>query len=154
MGVIISILTSALVLVTMSVNSTKTTRMKIIAIGLSQEGLEIVRNIRDNNWLAYKRTSSTWRDGLGDDSGPIDYQAQYNSSSLLPYSEVPLKIDNGIYQYDNGTDTLFYRKITIEHIADNQIKVVSEVTWNERGRNNVISAETRLYNWLEESEEP
>jgi len=147
MGIIISVLTSSLVLVTLSINSTKTTRSKIIAINLSQEGLEIVRNIRDNNWLNYRRTALNWRDGLA----PGDYRVQYNSSALLTFSVTPLRIDNGFYQYDNGNSTLFYRKITIEHIGNNQIRVISEVTWSERGRSNVISAETRLYNWLEET---
>jgi len=151
MGVIISVLTSALVLITLTVNSTKTSKSKIIAISLSQEGLEIVRNIRDNNWLIGKRTPLTWRDGLGDDSGPIDYRAQYNSSGLLAFSTTPLRLDNGFYQYDSGNNTLFYRKITIEHIGNNQIRVISEVTWSERGRNQAVSAETRLYNWLEET---
>jgi type II secretory pathway pseudopilin PulG len=147
MGIIISILTSALVLITLTVNSTKTSRSKIIAINLSQEGLEIVRNIRDNNWLAYRRAASDWKQGLD----PGDYRVQYNSSGLLAFSTTPLRIDNGFYQYDNGTSTLFYRKITIEHIDDNQLRVISEVAWSERGRNQIISVETRLYNWLEET---
>jgi type II secretory pathway pseudopilin PulG len=151
MGVIISVLTSALILITLSVSSTKTTRMKIIAISLSQEGLEIVRNIRDNNWLAGKRTPFNWRDGIGSDLGPTNYRVQYDSSALLPFSTVPLKLSNNFYQYASGENTLFYRKIIIERIGANQIKVVSEVTWTEGGRNNIISAETRLYNWLEES---
>ena len=151
MGVIISVLTSALVLITLTVNSTKALRSKIIAISLSQEGLEIVRNIRDNNWLAGKRTSLNWWDGLGDNSFPMDYLAQYNISNLLSYSITPLRINNGFYQYDSGSNTLFYRKITIERINDNQLRIISEVTWSERGRNQIISAETRLYNWLEET---
>ncbi|MDP2934630.1 MAG: prepilin-type N-terminal cleavage/methylation domain-containing protein [bacterium] len=146
MGVIISVLTSALVLITLSVNSTKTTRSKIIAIGLSQEGLEIVRNIRDNNWLARRRTALNWKQDLD----PGNYRVQYNSSGLLAFSTMSLRLNSGFYQYDSGNNTLFYRKITIEHIGNNQIRVISEITWNERGRNQIISAETRLYNWLEE----
>lgn len=147
MGVVISILTSALVLITMTVNSTNASRMRIIAISLSQEGLEIVRNIRDNNWLANRRTALNWRQGLD----PGDYRVQYNSLGLLSFSTMPLRINNGFYQYDAGNNTLFYRKITIQHIGDNQIRVISEVTWTDRERNQAISAETRLYNWLEET---
>lgn len=147
MGVVISVLTSALVLITMTVNSTRVSRSRIIAIGLSQEGLEIVRNIRDNNWLADRRTALNWRQ----DMGPGDYRAQYDSSGLLVFSTTPLRINNGFYQYTGGSNTPFYRKITIEHINDNQMRIISEVTWTEQGRNHVVSAETRLYNWLEES---
>jgi type II secretory pathway pseudopilin PulG len=146
MGVITSVLTSALVLITMTVNSTKASRSKIIAIGLSQEGLEIVRNIRDNNWLAGRRSPLNWRQ----DIDPGDYRVQYDSLGLLNFSNTPLRINNGFYQYGAGDNTPFFRKITIEHIGNNQIRVVSEVTWNEQGRNQVISAETKFYNWLEE----
>jgi len=146
-GIIISIVTSSLVLITLTINSTKSSQLRIVAIGLSQEGLEIVRNIRDNNWLNGRRAPSDWKQGLD----PGDYRAQYNSLVLLSFSQTPLKIDNGFYQYDSGNNTLFYRKITIEHIDNNQIRVISEVSWNERGKNQTIKAETRLYNWLEES---
>lgn len=145
-GVIISVLTSTMVLISMTVNSTKASRLKITAISLSQEGLEIVRNIRDNNWLSGRRNALNWRQGMD----PGDYRIQYNYSGLLAYSTIPLRINNGFYQYDNGNNTLFYRKITIQHIDSNQIRVISEVTWNERSRSQTISAETRLYNWLEE----
>ena len=146
MGVIISVLTSALVLITLTVNSTKASRSRIIAISLSQEGLEIVRNIRDSNWLSNRRNIGNWRFGLT----PGDYRAQYNSSGLLNFSIMPLRLNNGFYQYNEGDNTPFYRKIILEHIDDNQLKIISEVTWNERGRNQIISAETRLYNWLKE----
>lgn len=154
MGIIISILTSSLVLITLTVNSTKTSRSKIIAINLSQEGLEIVRNIRDNNWLAGYRSPLNWRQGLG----PGNYRAVYDKAGLLPYAAVALDRDTGGFYFytDQGARagsvaTPFQRTITIEHIDNNQIKVVSEVTWSERGRNQVISAETRFYNWLEET---
>lgn len=147
MGVVISVLTSALVLITMTVNSTRASRSRIIAIGLSQEGLEIVRNIRDNNWLAGRRTALNWRQGMD----PGNYRVQYDSSGLLVFSTTPLRINNGFHQYASGDNTLFYRKITIEHIGDNQMRIISEVTWIEQGRNRAVSAETRLYNWLEES---
>ncbi len=148
LGIVVSIITSSLVLITLTVNSTKNSQLKIIAIGLSQEGLEIVRNIRDNNWLAGYRAPLNWKQGLA--AG--DYRVQYNSSTLLPFTTAPLRQDSsGFYQYDIGVGTLFYRKITIEHIDNNQLRIISEVTWNERGRNQSIKAETRLYNWLEES---
>jgi len=145
MGVIISVVTSIVALNTLSVSSTKVSRSQIIAISLSQEGLEIVRNIRDNNWLNGRRTAANWRTGID----PGDYRVQYNSSALLSFSATPLRLNSGFYQYDNGSFTSFYRKVTVEHIGTNQIKVVCTVTWQEQGRNHTVSAETRLYNWLE-----
>lgn len=146
-GVIISVLTSTMVLISMTVNSTKASRLKITAISLSQEGLEIVRNIRDNNWLADRRNIANWRFGLA----PGDYRVQYDSLSLISFASVSLSLINGYYQYGAGISTPFYRRITLEHLNDNQLRVVSEVSWEEKERRQEISAETRLYNWLEEN---
>lgn len=146
-AVIATALVSLITLITFSVSGIRPGNSKIIATNLAQEGIEIVRNIRDSNWLADKRTSDTWSDGL--DSG--QWRVQYNQLGLLSFSSVPLKIDgNGFYQYDSGSNTPFYRKIIIEQIGNNQIKTTSEVTWLEKGKNQAIRIEDKLYNWLEE----
>jgi len=139
-------LISIISLISFSISGIVTNGSKTTAFGLAQEGLEIVRSIRDNNWLNYKRTSADWRDGLS--AG--DYRVQYNSTSLLSYSYTPLRIDvDGFYRY-SGIPTKFYRKITISDVDDNQFKVVAEVSWQEKGRNLQMTAESRLYNWLKE----
>lgn len=149
-AVIVTALVSLIALITFSVSGIRLGGPKIIAINLAQEGIEIVRNIRDSNWLADKRTSDTWDDGL--DSG--QWRVQYNQLGLLSFSNMSLKIDsNGFYQYDLGSNTPFYRKIIIAHIGNNQIKAISEVTWSEKGRSQIIQVEDILYNWLEELEE-
>jgi len=149
-GVIITALVAAVALISYSVYSIGISKSRITAMGLAQDGLEIVRNIRDNNWLNYKRKVSNWRDELN--AGV--YRVQFDTNNLLSYSSTtPLKIDsNGFYQYPNGNNTFFYRKVTLEYIGDNQIKLTCEVTWQQYGRNNSVKAETRLYNWLEEPE--
>jgi len=153
-GLIITALVSSLALISFSVSSTTTSRSKIIAIGLSQEGLEIVRSMRDGNWLQLKRSESNWRDDLN----PGIYRVEYDRTQILPYTTASLYRDSdGFYFYidqgarTNSVVTPFQREITIEHIDTNQLRVISEVKWQERGRNNTIKAETRLYNWMEES---
>ena len=149
LGVIIAALVGVMALVTFSVSSIRVNKSRIIASNLAQEGLEIVRNIRDNNWLNYKRSVSNWRDGLA--SG--NYLVQFDTENLLVFSSTPLKINPaGRYQYNSGSDTLFYSKISIEHIGDNQIKVISQIDWQEDGKSHVVKTETRFYNWLEEPE--
>lgn len=149
-AIIITALISSLALITSSISGIKENKSKIIATGLAQEGLEIVRNIRDNNWLNYKRKADDWRDGL--EAG--DYLVEYNQESLLSFSSVPLKINttNGRYQYSSGNDTIYYRKITIQDIVGDidQFKVVVDVSWQEAGKDNLFSVETRFYNWLKE----
>jgi len=131
----------ALSLINYSISSATIGKSQIIASGLAQEGLEIVRSIRDDNW----HQDITWNTGLG--AG--EYRVQYNNGALLLLAGNPyLKINsNGYYQYDSGDDTRFSRKIIISTISAIQIKVVSEVTWSERGDIHNVSAEYRLYNW-------
>jgi len=151
MEVIISVavITTAIVasisLISYSVSSIVSNQNKMIAIHLAQEGIEIVKNIRDTNWLLDKRGELNWRDGL--DEG--NYRVQYNQVSLLSFSNTSLKINsNNIYQYSSGSRTPFYRRISIVHISNEQIKVVCEITWQEKARNKSVQLESRLYNWL------
>lgn len=141
---IISIgITGAVSLVNYSISSVAVGKSQIIASNLAQEGIEIVRSIRDSNWLE----NAAWDSGL--DGCSSGCRVQYDSGALLSLSGNPaLKIDsNSFYQYDSGTNTFFHRKITISDISANEIKVVSEITWSERARSFSVSAENRLYDW-------
>lgn len=132
--------TGSLSLINYCISSAAIGKSQIIAANLAQEGLEIVRNIRDSNWLE----DATWNDGLGEG----EWRVQYDSLNLLASSSDNLLIDgDDFYQYATGSETLFEREITITSISVNQIKVISEVTWSERGRSFSISAEDRLYDW-------
>lgn len=139
-------ITGSLSLISYSISSAAVGKSQIIATSLAQEGMEIIRNIRDSNWLE----DVDWDDGLVPPS--FDCTAgclvQYDSTSLLSLSGNPvLQINsNGLYQYGSGTNTHFKRKITINSIGL-YLKVVSEVTWSERGRSFSVSAEDRLYDW-------
>lgn len=117
-------------------------KSQIIATNLAQEGIEVVRNIRDTNWLE----GEAWNDGLGNG----DYRVQYNSLGLMAFAGNPvLNIDSqGIYLYDNDEPTThFHRKITINNISDSEMQVISEVTWSERNRDFNVIVEDRLYDW-------
>src|SRR3989344_8702093 len=48
---------------------------QVIAINLAAEGIEIVRNIRDSNWL---KGNIDWRSGIPDtELGLVDYNSEY-----------------------------------------------------------------------------
>ncbi len=114
---------------------------KLTASYLAQEGIEIVRNIRDNNYIQGKK----WDAGLN--SGY--YQVQYNSSQLDAYTGDNLKIDSsGLYNYNNGEVTRYNRMISIDKISNNEIRVTSIVKWSNRGIDFDIQVEDHLYNWF------
>jgi len=132
-------LVGILSLVNISLKGPILSRDRLIASGLAQEGIEIVRDIRKSNieW-------DDWYSAVSDGS----YRVQYNSASLMSYSETPLKINsNNLYQYDSGNNSHFYRKITLTKFSADEVKVITEVKWQTKGNSHELIAEDRLWNW-------
>ncbi len=59
-GIIATAVSSALTLVQASINGEKESEFGIVGTNLAREGVEVVRTIRDSNWLAGR----PWDDGL------------------------------------------------------------------------------------------
>lgn len=140
-GIIVIGLISALTLITNSLFYVSNIGDRLIAANLTAEGLEVVKNIRDNNWLQ----GLLWNNGLTNG----DYQVSYSSTVLSPYSGSPLLLDSGsgIYSYAVGSTTPYVRKISISNLSGYEIRVVSTVTWQKRGVTYSSSAENHLFNW-------
>ena len=140
-GIIVIGLVSALGAITTSLFYISNIGDRLIAANLAAEGLEVVRNIRDNNWLV----NLSWNNGLVDG----DYQASYDSTAMTSYSGNPLLLDSGtgLYSYSSGAGTLFVRKISISNLSSYEIRVISTVTWQRRGITYSNSAENHLFNW-------
>ena len=113
----------------------------LIAANLSQEGLEVVRALRDANWY----------NGLPFDTGLADgsYRIEWSSNALIALGPNPfLKINAGLYNYSSGTDTIFKRTVTITKINTEELRIISDVTWTERGnRARDVRAESHLFDW-------
>lgn len=135
---------------------------RLTASYLAQEGIEIVRNIRDTNWL--EGESNPWDEGLT--SCLAGCEADYFCTTVEePAPDNPishncfkaygtgnfLKIDptNGFYNYATGDNTKFKREITITPIG-NILKVSVTVSWQEKGKPYNITAQENLYNWYKQ----
>lgn len=141
-GVIAIGLITALGAITTSLFYVSSIQDNLVAANLAAESLEVVRNIRDNNWL---QKNPNWNAGLANG----DYQAAYNSTSLSSYSGNPLLFDSntGLYNYTFGNPTPYLRKISIANLSNYEIQIVSTVTWQKRGVTYSSSAEDHLFNW-------
>lgn len=134
-----------------SIQSANYLKMKLIASFLAQEGVETIRFTREANsdWDAWEWYNSNQR--------PVgsaqNYLVQYDDDSWQDianrsFVETPLEINDGAYQYSSGTNSPFYRKITLSKPSDNnEVKVEVEVKWQSRTGWQYIKAEDRLWNW-------
>ena len=160
----ISVLTIAVggsfALIQQTLISSSLNQLKLRAYYLGQEGIEIVKNLRDNNWL---NPAATWDKGLADGLSVgesrdyiVDFQDVVLEVAPGNLSDQPLNlISSGFYGYAPGEATPFKRKITItkENMPDTleaddySLKVQVQVKWSERGRAHNIEIIDYLYNW-------
>ncbi len=128
---------------------------QLIATYLAQEGIEIVRNIRDTNW----REGENWKAGLegygsGQEGCDVNDGAalSYDSENLDNYPNTPLHIYGDFYKQTTlGDSTSFKRRIVVNTKTDSEgneyLEVISYVCWKERGRTHQVKLIENLYDW-------
>lgn len=128
---------------------------QLMASYLAQEGIELVRNIRDTNWLEARTPTNSWDEGLTGCSGGCiaDYKHSYGPNQLDPalpgYNNQFLNIEaEGFYSYSTGASTRFQRRITIVKPTADILRVTVWVGWTEKGRSYSVTAQEDLYHWL------
>ena len=121
---------------------------KLQAVYLAQEGMEVVRNIRDANIVkGSKGQSVLWTAGL--ENCAQGCQADYNDRRLSPYSGIFLRSNGSAYSYDGGTNTPFQRRITVTQSGSDLLAVQSEVLWNDRGIKRSLKTSGELAHWFD-----
>lgn len=131
----------ALILATNISSVSSVIKNNLIAANLAQEGIEVVRSIRDTNWFL----GIPFDSGLGTGA----YRIEWNSGSVLSLGSNPtLKEDNGLYNYSTGNDTIFKRTVTVTKVNAGELRIESSVTWDERGGNaQNLTVESHLFDW-------
>ena len=120
---------------------------RLTAVYLAQEGIEIVRNIRDENWL----NGRNFDNGISES----EYEADYTSTSLFlspPGTGRFLYITDGFYTYETlgGEQTPYKRKIIISDLTSGpagKFTVTVTVSWDD-GLSSVSVSEV-LHNWFQ-----
>ncbi|OGI25255.1 MAG: hypothetical protein A3J76_05425 [Candidatus Moranbacteria bacterium RBG_13_45_13] len=118
----------------MNIQSQFEVKNEVIAANLAQEGIELVRNIRDYNVLK----DNPWDQGL---TGciAIDFNSLTTHACSVAGSAVCLSGASRYYQCAAPGNTDFTRTITVDALnADGSRNVTCRVTWNGR------TAETKL----------
>jgi len=134
-------------LIQQTLHASSLNQSKLIAYYLGQEGIEIVKNIRDNNWLEQYRTDPAlpWDDGL--DEG--EYIAAFDDQALRIFEDIPLYLnDDGFYGYAGTNSTTFKRKITINKIDSSALSATVEISWEQGKKTYTVDPVVDyLYNW-------
>jgi len=125
---------------------------RLTATYLAEEGMEVVRNIRDTNVANAKLWSAEL---AGCSLGcQLDYKtgtnAQLFEDQLKVYDDKNFLVQNadGFYGYGDGQKTLFTRKITItQNDSPDIMKVQVQVFWNYNGQPLSFQTSGYLYNY-------
>lgn len=143
-------------------SQTRIAKDQLIAASLAQEGLEYIRFMRDNNYLANPATFTSGNlqlHGLDGSSGPdctgthkctVDTTVALSSAVASCSSTcVPLYISpDGYYtQVSSGnTQSLFTRSVTVAQHAGYESATVT-VSWNDHGAHSIVLTEN-FYDWF------
>ena len=147
-------LTGAFTVISSNLRTAHFIQHSFIANGLAQEGLEVVRNLRDSDWFTGAEFGS-----LGSDDGEAmadgTYQVQWNSASLLSLANNPAlskNPDNPFYDYDGSVPTIFTRTVELTRTVNlsgevASLKITVKVSWPDAQGSKEISATEHLFNW-------
>lgn len=134
---------AVIALISSSIRNSANSRDQIIATDLMQEGLELVRNVRDNNQAQLKVVEApdindvfAYFPDINDDNNDscrIDKNFVYSTGdNIVCGSDFALKLDNSnFYNHTDGSATKFSRRIKIKDFdSGNGRKITSIVTWD------------------------
>lgn len=124
--------------------------MRLQAMNLAREGIEVVKNTRDSNWLADK---TAW-DSIPITDGAVVFDALSGVKSIEALTDYAVyKNNDGLYLQGIGGNqgaqkTPFSRVISISKIdSDAGIGIQSHVKWFEGGREHEVNLVEELYDW-------
>lgn len=132
-------------LIVQNIQSQSLNKDTLIAYQLAQEGVELIRQVRDTNW----REGRAWDTNLAIGDYYMDYTDTIPSDApTKSYGNLRQNVD-GMYLNNPlstvaGTD--FYRIISIKDQSPGML-VASTIYWSDHGRNYSYALEAVLYNW-------
>jgi len=144
-------LVGILSLIIQNIQSQSYNKNNLTAYQLAQEGVEMIRQVRDSNWKA----GAAFTLGLATTTG-VTYQNYMDYRDALPHdaSANPsvlsvLKQDSeGLYIHGGlGTTSPFSRLINTKKLDTHSLQVDAIISWQDHNRNYSYDLETILYDW-------
>ena len=144
-------LVGILSLITQNIQNQSYDKNSLIANHLAQEGVELVRRVRDSNWKANVAFNTNLAATIGQ---TYNYYMDYQDALPLAHTggatELVLNQDgNGFYQdaAKGGNASIFSRLLTIKLLDADSLQVDAILTWSDHGHNFSYDLQTLLYDW-------
>lgn len=147
----ISIITLGLIgilsLIVQNIQVQKVNKNNLIALQLAQEGVELTRRERDNNWLNGNSAFLNITEVDDSKSFAIDSNGIIDGV-LIGDNASRLTTDTGYYLH-GGSDISIFRRIveTTHSSADSSIEVDCTVQWTEKNQTFRQTISAVLYDW-------
>lgn len=135
--VIALVITASATLTQGSLRISRTTMSQLIATHLAEQGLEIVRNVRDSNWLQNRK----WRDQF---ATPGMYII---SSGGTPYHMELISSDAAAESISLTKSEKFHRYLDVTDLPDGSVRIVSTVTYSDNTGPKKTALTMELTNW-------
>ncbi len=132
-------------LIIQNIQSQTYNKNNLIAYQLAQEGVELIRMVRDSNW----RNSEFYTTGLSMGDVFMDFDDLEPSIYTGTPGDGLLRLGTDGFYRHGGTDPSsgFSRRITLTLKNANTLQVDVQITWQERGRDSNYDLQALLYNW-------
>lgn len=137
-------LIGVLSLIVQNIQSQNINKRTIAAYQLAQEGLELVRKVRDTNW----KNGNDWNQNLAAGTYFMDYlDATPNLVVHSTDGDLYMSV-GGFYVHGGVSDpTPFSRTIEIIPIDAGSMRVYSHIVWYDRDKVFNYDLETLFYDW-------
>jgi type II secretory pathway pseudopilin PulG len=171
-AIMLTVVTAVLALTISNIRAQRQSQEQVLANNLARESVEVVRSIRDSNWLA----GEPWDTGLDLSSEPGEtVLAPTGLGTVVTWAYQPgptshqLSFANGLYGHDgSGANAPYQRFVTLRAIcqqatgaeaiatageecpgSDQKIglQVSVQVTWPDGGQSRSVVVDDLLYAW-------